>query len=67
MRPLLRLALPSKGRLQQSTLAFMSRCGFDVRQSATRGYVGLIDALPQVSAIFQRPRDIVISVANGGV
>jgi ATP phosphoribosyltransferase len=67
MRPLLRLALPSKGRLQQSTLAFMSRCGFDVRQSATRGYVGVIDALPQVTAIFQRPRDIVISVANGGV
>lgn len=63
----LRLALPSKGRLQQSTLAFLSRCGFEVRQSATRGYVGLIDGLPQVVALFQRPRDIVTSVANGGV
>lgn len=67
MRPPLRLALPSKGRLQQSTLAFLSRCGFDVRQSATRGYIGRINGLPQVTALFQRPRDIVTSVANGGV
>ncbi len=67
MRTQIRLALPSKGRLQQSTLAFLARCGFDVRQSATRGYIGTIDALPQVTVLFQRPRDIVVSVANGGV
>lgn len=63
----IRLALPSKGRLQASTLDFLSRCGFDVKQSATRGYVGSIPNLPNVTVIFQRPRDIVISVANGGV
>lgn len=63
----LRLALPSKGRLQTSTLDFLARCGFQVRQSSTRGYLGVIDALPDVSVVFQRPRDIVISVANGGV
>ncbi len=63
----IRLALPSKGRLQLATLDFLSTCGFAVKQSATRGYVGSIPALPNVTVIFQRPRDIVISVANGGV
>lgn len=67
MRSDIRLALPSKGRLQQSAFDFLARCGFDVRQSATRGYVGTIAALPGVTALFQRPRDIVTSVANGGV
>ncbi len=63
----IRLALPSKGRLQQSTLEFLSHCGFDVRVSSTRGYIGSITALPDVTVLFQRPRDIVSSVANGGV
>jgi ATP phosphoribosyltransferase len=67
MRSDIRLALPSKGRLQLASFEFLARCGFDVKQSATRGYVGSIPALPGVTALFQRPRDIVTSVANGGV
>ncbi|RMG62564.1 MAG: ATP phosphoribosyltransferase [Chloroflexi bacterium] len=67
MRNDIRLALPSKGRLQQPTLDFLARCGFDVKQSATRSYIGHIPALPQVTVLFQRPRDIVVSVAGGGV
>lgn len=67
MRTDIRLALPSKGRLQQPTLDFLARCGFDVKQSATRGYIGHIPVLPQVTVLFQRPRDIVVSVAGGGV
>lgn len=63
----IRLALPSKGRLQQPTLDFLARCGFDVKQSATRGYIGHMPALPQMTVLFQRPRDIVVSVAGGGV
>jgi ATP phosphoribosyltransferase len=67
MRTDIRLALPSKGRLQQPTLEFLAHCGFEVKPSATRGYVGYIAALPQVTVLFQRPRDIVVSVAGGGV
>lgn len=67
MRHDIRLALPSKGRLQQPTLDFLARCGFDVKQSATRSYIGHIPALPKVTVLFQRPRDIVVSVAGGGV
>ncbi len=63
----IRLAIPSKGRLQLSTLEFLARCGFDVRQSITRSYVGSINSLPGVTVLFQRPRDIMVSVANGGV
>ncbi len=67
MRTDVRLALPSKGRLQQPTLDFLARCGFEVKPSATRSYIGHIPALPKVTVLFQRPRDIVTSVAGGGV
>jgi ATP phosphoribosyltransferase len=67
MRTDIRLALPSKGRLQLATLEFLSRCGFDVKASSARSYIGSIAALPSVTVLFQRPRDIVTSVANGGV
>jgi len=63
----IRLALPSKGRLQQPALDFLARCGFEVKPSATRGYIGHIPALPRVTVLFQRPRDIATSVAGGGV
>jgi len=67
MRTEIRIALPSKGRLQLSTSEFLAACGLGVKQSVTRSYVGSIPALPGVTVILQRPRDIVVSVANGGV
>jgi ATP phosphoribosyltransferase len=67
MRSDIRLALPSKGRLQQSTLEFLARCGFVFRQNASRGYIGQIPALPSVTVLLQRPSDIITSVSNGGV
>ena len=63
----IRIALPSKGRMQGPTLEFLAHCGFDVKQSVSRSYIGSIPALPGVTALFQRPRDIAVSVANGGV
>ncbi len=63
----IRLALPSKGRLQISTLEFLAHCGFDVKQNSTRGYIGSIPALPNVTVLLQRPSDIITSVSNGGV
>ncbi|MCS7062115.1 MAG: ATP phosphoribosyltransferase, partial [Anaerolineae bacterium] len=53
--------------LQLATLEFLAHCGFEVKQSVTRSYVGSIGALPSVTVLFQRPRDIMVSVANGGV
>jgi ATP phosphoribosyltransferase len=63
----IRIALPSKGRMQEPTLEFLAHCGFDVKQSVSRSYIGSISALPGVTVLFQRPRDIAVSVANGGV
>jgi ATP phosphoribosyltransferase len=63
----IRIALPSKGRMQAPTLEFLAHCGFDVKQSVTRSYIGSVPALPGVTVLFQRPRDIAVSVANGGV
>lgn len=63
----IRIALPSKGRMQAPTLEFLAHCGFDVKQSVSRSYIGSIPALPGVTVLFQRPRDIAVSVANGGV
>jgi ATP phosphoribosyltransferase len=53
--------------MQPVTLDFLAHCGFDVKQSVTRSYVGSIASLPGVTALFQRPGDIIVSVANGGV
>lgn len=53
--------------MQEPTLEFLSHCGFDVKVSVTRSYVGHIASLPGVTVLFQRPRDIAVSVANGGV
>lgn len=63
----IRIAVPSKGRMQEPTLEFLAHCGFDVKQSVSRSYVGHIGALPGVTVLFQRPRDIAVSVGNGGV
>ena len=63
----IRIALPSKGRMQTPTLEFLAHCGFDVRQSVSRSYIGSISSLPGVTVLFQRPRDIAVSVGNGGV
>jgi ATP phosphoribosyltransferase len=67
MRTDIRLALPSKGRLQESTLEFLAHCGFQFKQNSSRGYVGSIAMLPGVTVLLQRPSDIITSVSNGGV
>ncbi len=63
----IRLALPSKGRLQQDTLELLQACDLKVSQRNTRQYIARIDALPQIEIWFQRPADIVRQVRNGDV
>lgn len=62
-----RIALPSKGRLEGDTLAFLTECGMRVNKSNPRQYSATIPALPGVIILFQRPRDIPVSVAAGDV
>jgi ATP phosphoribosyltransferase len=63
----IRLSLPSKGRLQDSALAFLSAAGFPVFKPNPRQYQAEIPALPDLGVIFQRPGDIVVSVRQGSV
>ena len=53
------LALPSKGRLQEQCINFLSGCGFDVRRVGNgREYVARIVGVDDVDVIFLRPEEI---------
>jgi ATP phosphoribosyltransferase len=61
----MRLALPSKGRIEEGTRLFFERVGFPVRRPNARQYVGSLRGVPQVSVLFQRAADIVTKVESG--
>jgi ATP phosphoribosyltransferase len=63
----LRLSLPSKGRLAEESLDFLSDCGLPVYRPNPRQYEAVIPDLPSVRILFQRPPDIVVSVREGTV
>ena len=62
---LLRLALPSKGRIEEGTRAFFESVGFPVQRPNARQYVGRLRGLPGASVLFQRAADIVTKVESG--
>ena len=63
----IRLALPSKGILQEGAIEFLEACGLKVFRPNPRQYAATIPALPGVTVMFQRPGDIVTSVQQGSV
>jgi ATP phosphoribosyltransferase len=63
----IRLALPSKGRLAEDTLALLSNAGLRVHKPNPRQLIATIPDLPGVSVLFQRAGDIVVSVRDGSV
>jgi ATP phosphoribosyltransferase len=63
----IRIALPSKGRMEGETLEFLDNCGLRVNKTNPRQYTAVIPVLPNVQVLFQRPRDIPITVASGDV
>lgn len=65
-RPL-RLSIPSKGRLSEDSLSFLAACGLEVYKPNPRQYEASIPSVPELTVLFQRPTDIVISVRNGSV
>ncbi len=64
---IIRLSLPSKGRLEAGALAFLSEAGLPIFKSNPRQYQAELPALPELGVIFQRPGDIVVSVRQGSV
>ncbi|HOU14302.1 MAG TPA: ATP phosphoribosyltransferase, partial [Anaerolineae bacterium] len=63
----IRLSLPSKGRLAEDAAAFLAACGLHIYKPNPRQYAATIPALPNVTVLFQRPTDIVVSVRDGSV
>lgn len=65
--PQVRLSLPSKGRLADDSLAFLAACGLNVYKTNPRQYEARIPSLPELTVLFQRPGDIVVSARDGSV
>jgi ATP phosphoribosyltransferase len=63
----LRLALPSKGTFEDTTLEFLKSCGLTVNRTNPRQYRATIPALPGVQVLFQRANDIFAKVDEGSV
>jgi len=63
----IRLALPSKGRLEAAALEFLAAAGLRVDKPNPRQYFAHIPVLPDLTIMFQRPGDIVVSVREGSV
>src|SRR5512136_490103 len=66
-RRAIRLALPSKGRMEEETLAFLDGCSLHVTKLNPRQYVASMPAIPEVEIWFQRSPDIVRKVHYGDV
>src|SRR5512137_1172752 len=63
----IRLALPSKGRLEQDAIGFLEACGLKIYKPNPRQYQATIPAIPGLSVLFQRPGDIVVGVRQGSL
>ena len=63
----LRLAVPSKGGMEEPTLAFLAGCGLKVHRPNPRQYRATIPALAGVEVMFQRASDVFDKVAEGSV
>jgi ATP phosphoribosyltransferase len=63
----IRLALPSKGRLELPAVEFLASAGLRVDKPNPRQYFARLPALPGLTVMFQRPGDIVVSVREGSV
>lgn len=67
MRTDIRLALPSKGRLEPEALDFLADCGLRVYKPNPRQYQAVIPAIPGLTVLFQRPGDIVVGVRASSI
>lgn len=66
-RTQIRLALPSKGRMENETTAFLRECGLTINKVNPRQYIAHIPGFPNLEVWFQRSADIVRKVRDGDV
>lgn len=61
----IRLALPSKGRMEAETLELLRDCGLPVKKVNPRQYIAEMAEIPQMEVWFQRSADVVRKVRDG--
>ncbi|MFX1501612.1 MAG: ATP phosphoribosyltransferase [Promethearchaeota archaeon] len=61
-----RLALPSKGRMEVETQEFLRNCGFNIQRN-NRQYIGTIKGPINLQLVYQRQVDIVRGILNGSL
>jgi len=61
----IRFALPSKGRMEDETIALLRSCGLTINKVNPRQYIATIAELPQLEVWFQRSADVVRKVRDG--
>ncbi len=66
-RTKIRLALPSKGRMEDETRNLLAKCGLPVNKVNPRQYVARIVEMPNLEVWFQRSADVVRKVRDGDV
>lgn len=62
----IRFALPSKGRMQEETLQFLTKCGFTIKKKK-REYIGKMEEFPEMDLIFHRQKDILRGIEAGAL
>ncbi len=60
-----RMALPGKGTLEATTLAFLAECGMKVNRNNPRQYLARMGNMPDLELVFQRAADIPSLVQDG--
>ncbi|KAF8780518.1 hypothetical protein HU200_001646 [Digitaria exilis] len=64
-RNVVRIGLPSKGRMAEQTLSLLKSCQLAVRQLNPRQYTADVPLIPNLEVWFQRPKDIVRKLQSG--
>ena len=62
---MLRMAIPSDGRLHEPSVKFLEACGMSIKRASARRYTASMPSLPQVTVLFQRTADITSKVDEG--
>ena len=63
---LIRMGIPSKGRMESETQEFLNSCGFKIRRNRQQ-YIGWLEGFPNLQVVFQRQKDIINGVLNGNL
>jgi len=63
---LIRIGIPSKGRMESETQEFLNSCGFKIRRNRQQ-YIGWLEGFPNLQVVFQRQKDIINGVLNGNL